>query len=204
MWLFVWASKCLWNLGLFQSTTCHHYIARRLSPIFVLFEAFLVVHFVLLIRYIIGVVYICFIFTACSIFLVYLDVVMRAFEKIRDVLSWWCLAVLNYVVLYSFVPHLALVRNVNYLSILRWKKLTKCWTKVVIYGSFVRTNMTHKRITNRSPLRVHDCQIEYKLKPFQYSCYLLFKNCYLHIETISLETVIWINTYNFTLVFFTS
>ena len=38
-----------------------------------------------------GHVYMCFIFTACSIFLLYLDDVMRAFEKIKElvILDWY-------------------------------------------------------------------------------------------------------------------
>ena len=35
---------------------------------------------------------------------------------INIVLSWWCLAVLDYIVLYSIVLHLTLVRNVTYFS----------------------------------------------------------------------------------------
>ena len=35
---------------------------------------------------------------------------------INFVLSWWCLAVLDYIVLYSIVLHLTLVRNVTYFS----------------------------------------------------------------------------------------
>ena len=48
------------------------------------------------------------------------------------VLSWWCLTVLNYSVLYLIVLHLTLVQNVTYFPILIWQKWTKCWIKVVI------------------------------------------------------------------------
>ena len=58
------------------------------------------------------------------------------------VLSWWCLAVLNYIVLYSIVLHLTLVRNVTYFPILIWQKWPNYWTKVIICGNFVHTKVT--------------------------------------------------------------
>ena len=62
----------------------------------------------------------------------------------------------NYV-LYLIELLLTFVRNITYFPILIWQKWTNFWTKVVICGNFVRTNVTYKGITNRSPLRVHDC-----------------------------------------------
>ena len=67
-------------------------------------------------------------------------------------LSWWCLAVLDYIVLYSIVLHLTLVGNVTYFPILVWQKWTKYWTKVVIHGNSVHTKVTSKGITNQSTL----------------------------------------------------
>ena len=67
-------------------------------------------------------------------------------------LSWWCLAVLDYIVLYSIVLHLTLVGNVTYFPILVWQKWTKYWTKVVIHGNSVHTKVTSKGITNRFTL----------------------------------------------------
>ena len=68
-----------------------------------------------------------------------------------SVLSCGCLAVLDYIALYSIVLCLTFIQNVTtYYPILIWQKWTKYRTKVVIYGNFVHTQVTYKGITNCS------------------------------------------------------
>ena len=70
--------------------------------------------------------------------------------EINNVLSWLCLALLDYIALYSIVLYLTLVQNVTYNPFLIWQSWTKYWTKVVINGNFVHTKVMYKGITNRS------------------------------------------------------
>ena len=67
--------------------------------------------------------------------------------QLVPVLNWWCLAVLNHIVLYP------IVWNVTYFPILIWQNWTKYWTKVVIHGNLVHTKVMPKGITNLSTLR---------------------------------------------------
>ena len=92
-----------------------------------------------------------------------------AYERVRisnDKLFWfggvWLYSIM--LVLHSFVLCLTLVQNAALFPIIIWQKGTKWGTKVVIHGNLVLTKVIPKGITNRSTLKVHDCQIEYKLK----------------------------------------
>ena len=62
------------------------------------------------------------------------------------VLCWWCLAILDYIVLYSIVLHLTLVRNVDNFPILVWQQWTKYWIKVVTLGDSVHTKVLGKSL----------------------------------------------------------
>ena len=68
------------------------------------------------------------------------------------------------LVLCLFVLRLTLVQIVTLFPILIWQKWTKYQTKIVIHGNLGLTKVTPKGITNRSTLKVHGCQIEFKMK----------------------------------------
>ena len=80
------------------------------------------------------------------------------------VLSWWCLAELDYTCIILTHPLFNISPKFYLFPILIWQKWTKCQTKVIIHGNLVLTKVTPKGIRNRSTLKVHDCQIEYKPK----------------------------------------
>ena len=81
---------------------------------------------------------------------------------LSPVLSWWCLAVLDYACIILVCALLNNSPKCYFVSYSIWQKWTKWRTNVIIHGNLVLTKVTTKGITNRSTLKVHDCQIENK------------------------------------------